>query len=202
MKNPVIVIILALSALALGLGLWSWQQWQHDYQPALAVSTKFDVPRALPDFTLQDMQGQPYTRESLKGRWHLLFFGYTHCPDVCPNTLALLASVKKSLGKDAPRAVLVSLDPARDSPARLKEYVPYFDPDFLGVTGTPDALASFTRALHVPYIVGQPDADGRYDIEHSGSLVLVSPEGFIVGYLSPPFTAAQIVDDLRKMLRL
>lgn len=200
MKNPIMIAALAIASLTLGLGFWSWQQWQHNYQPPLTVSTKLSTPRALPAFDLLDMHGQPFNLASIKGHWQLFFYGFTNCPDVCPNTLAMLKQVTHRLGEQAPRIVFVSVDPGRDTPELLKNYVHYFDPSFVGVTGTSDSLSKFANALHIPFIIGKPDAEGKYDVEHSGSLVLVSPESYVVAYLTPPFTAQQVIDDLSKLI--
>ena len=116
----------------------------------------------------------------MRGRWTFVFFGFVNCPDVCPTTLATLAAVRNSLADLAepyrPRVVLVSVDPARDTPAVLAQYVLHFDPSFVGVTGSPAALDTLTRALGVAVIVGPADAAGNYSVDHTAAVFLVDPE--------------------------
>src|SRR5262249_18517254 len=99
--------------------------------------TLLSQPRAVVDFSLAASDGKPWTRASLAGHWSLIYVGYTHCPDVCPTTLALLKGVARSLGADAAKlqVVFLSIDPERDTPQALGQYTHYFNPDFLAVTG-------------------------------------------------------------------
>ena len=98
----------------------------------------FDTPRAIPDFSLVDHRGEPFTAEDLEGQWTLMFFGFTYCPDICPTTMAFLSRFTAELEglpeHEDTRVVMVSVDPARDTTERLAEYVPYFNPAFVGVT--------------------------------------------------------------------
>src|ERR1700677_2042573 len=113
--------------------------WRHSMAPADLLTGSYMAPaRALPDFSLIDQEGRAFGPERLKGRWSLVFFGYTNCPDFCPATLATLAAVEKRLRSDQatvrPQVIFVSVDAKRDTPAQLAKYVPYFDPEFIGVT--------------------------------------------------------------------
>jgi protein SCO1/2 len=114
----------------------------------------FDTPRDPGEFALTNHFGEPFTAESLEGDWTLLFFGFTYCPDVCPTTMSFLAEVKDNLvGTEAAstRVVMVSVDPARDSVDQLAQYVPYFHPEFLGVTGDFPNILSFARRFNAPF---------------------------------------------------
>ena len=110
--------------------------------PPLERATLFAEPRALPAFELIDQARAPFGPERLRGQWTFLFFGFVNCPDVCPTTLAMLADVRARIATDLPRGdvpqvVLVSVDPGRDTPPVLAQYVAHFDPSFTGVTGRP-----------------------------------------------------------------
>ena len=114
----------------------------------------FDTPRDVGNFSLIDHAGAPFTADRLEGHWTLLFFGFTHCPDICPTTLSDLAELKQQLqGTEADETVVVmlSVDPARDTPERLSQYVPYFHSDFLGVTGAFESILSVTQRLNAPF---------------------------------------------------
>ena len=128
--------------------------------------------------------------------WTLLFFGYTHCPDICPITLATMsASVDAiaALGGEAPRIVFVSVDPDRDAPSHLRGYVTTFRDDFLGVTGPHQELRKLTRALGVIYA---KDGDGpSYLVEHSAALLLVNPRGELQAVFGPPHAPDTIARD-------
>jgi protein SCO1/2 len=137
-----------------------------------------------PDFTLTDQNGAPYTLSAHRGHAIALFFGYAHCPDVCPTTLAALAGAKRKLGAggEAIDVVLVTVDPKRDSPATLKRYVHLFDPSFTGLTGTDAQLAPVYAAYHIEHEVqsGKGSANG-YIVAHSTVVQFISPAGRLRG---------------------
>ena len=158
----------------------------------------FGEERPLPDFTLTDHAGRAYTRRDLDDRWTLLFFGYTHCPDVCPVTLATTSAsmdAVRALGGDPPRVVFVSVDPERDAPPHLGGYVAPFGEGVLGVTGPHDQLRKLTRALGVAYARGEDDGPG-YLVEHTAALLLVNPEGELQAVFAPPHEPDVIARDL------
>ncbi|PPE71924.1 SCO family protein [Solimonas fluminis] len=167
----------------------------------LQSGTLLPQPRALPAFTLTDQDGQPFTAASLAGRWTLLFPGFTYCPDVCPTTLALLKQVKAGLGPEQPlHVVFLSVDPERDTPARLKSYIAQFDPAFVGVTVGEPQLADVTRALGIAYAKVPGASPESYQMDHSASMILLNPQGQIVAYLTPPFEAGRLVADLKPLV--
>lgn len=179
----------------------AWFTMRHDEPTALAQATLFDAPRPLPEFRLVDHAGRPFDRERLRGRWHFLFFGFTHCPDVCPTTLATLAAVRSRL-RDLPASVrpgvvLVSVDPARDTPQALANYVPHFDPEFIGVTGDAETISAFTRDLGVAVMIGAPEADGGYTVDHTAALFLIDPDGNWSAVFGTPHSADAIAGDFR-----
>jgi len=138
----------------------------------------------------------------LQGVWSFLFFGYTHCPDVCPTTLSVLNSVAQKLGSDARdvRFVFISVDPERDTPETLARFVSYFNGDFIGVTGEPGAIERLTKQLGVLYMrVASSDNPGSYLMDHTASVFLVDPDGRYHAVFSPPITAEKIVTDFARI---
>jgi len=159
------------------------------------------VPLEVAEFELVDHTGAPFTLEDLRGRWSLLFFGYTYCPDICPVTLQSLVPVQAMLGEaDATQIVFVSVDPARDDVARMAEYVAFFDPAYVGVTGGEDQIAVLTRAVgaYNAARAAEPGAEG-YLVDHASSLFLVGPEAKLEAVLHEPEDAADFVALLRRI---
>ena len=159
----------------------------------------FDTPRDVGDFSLTDHRGQSFARGDLKDRWTLIFFGFTHCPDICPTTMAELAELKSQLaGTEASdaRVVMVSVDPARDTPDRLAQYVTYFHPDFIGVTGEFAEILSVAQRLNAPFRkVSEPD--GGYQMEHSANVMLMNPRGDYHGFFRAPLDIPKMRVTLR-----
>ena len=159
----------------------------------------FDTPRDPGEFSLIDHHGSPFTREDLIDQWTLIFFGFTHCPDICPTTMAELAELKAQLvGTEAndARVVMLSVDPARDTPERLAQYAPYFHTDFIGVTGDFTDILSFAQRLNAPFRkVSEPD--GAYQMEHSANVMLMNPRGDYHGFFRAPLDIPKMRVTLR-----
>jgi protein SCO1 len=204
-NRTVQVLLIAVAgavALAIGIGAGQMQRGSAPAQPlSLEGGTWLPEPRSLPAFELIDMQGESFTRASLEGRWSFLFFGYTYCPDICPLTMALLGSAIteiRRLEPDAadPRVVFVSVDPDRDTPEALEQYVGYFNPEFMGVTGPMEALTPFTRALGILHRKAEDPRDpDNYLVDHSGSILLINPRGELQAVLSAPHQVQTIASD-------
>lgn len=163
--------------------------------------TGVDYGRSL---ELTDQHGKLRRLEDFRGKAVVLFFGFTHCPDVCPTTLATLAQAVRQLddlpAPDRPRVLLVSVDPERDTPELLATYVRFFDPAFLAATGTPDAIATAATAFGVPYAkVDLPE--GGYTLDHGSGLFVVGPHGDIAAFLSAPHEAGMIARDFRRIVK-
>lgn len=160
-------------------------------------------PKVVKPFQLTDHDGRPFDLERLKGHWSFLFFGFTHCPDVCPMALETMKQVALRLeASDAAAGtqyVFVSVDPARDTPEQLKGYVQYFDPDFIGATGEHDELRRMTRQLGIIYDINEPDAAGDYQVDHSAAILLTDPRGRMVGVFSVPHQVTDIADRFQAM---
>lgn len=167
----------------------------------LAGGVRLDQPRPLPAFSLVDHRGEAFGPEQLRGRWHVLFSGFTHCPDLCPNTLAILKAAEAELGDrvDAVQTVFLSVDPARDAPAQLASYVNYFSPRFVGVTGDKAQIDTLMSGLGLAYAIGDT-GDPTYTVDHSAALVVIDPQGRIAAYLSAPHRAEVIAADLQRLM--
>lgn len=174
----------------------------HSAPHAVGQSSGFYLPEPLPlePFTLVDHEARPFTLDRLEGRWTLLVFGYTHCPDVCPVTLAQVRDTRALLEQQSPRldvaAVFVSIDPERDTPDRVAAYVAAFDEDLIGVTGTAEAIAAFAGQLRVKY-APTDSSSGGYLVDHSSSVALLTPRAELTALFSVPLRPERLASDLR-----
>jgi protein SCO1/2 len=152
-------------------------------------------------FHLVDQNGKPFGDADLKGKWHLVFFGYTNCPDTCPTTLNELSLALDRLGqrRDAVAIVLITVDPERDTPEVLKSYLESFDAPIVALTGTADEVKAAAKAYRV-YYAKHPRADGGYDMDHSAVIYVMDPEGRFTATFTPDSTAEAIAERLQKLL--
>ena len=206
MFNRTTVTIL-VAAFAAALGLWAAQ-----HQFGTPVATKwpqtqsvrlFDPPRELPAFSLRQSDGTPLVPGELKGHWTLVFLGFTHCPDICPTTLATMAQAQKQWASipesTRPRVLFVSVDPERDAPDRIGEYAHAFHRDTLAATADVPALENFARSLSMVFAKVPPEgaepAD-QYSVDHSAMIAVLDPQGRMSGLIQPPFDAKAIATDM------
>lgn len=151
-------------------------------------------PRHFGEINLLDHHGAAFTRDRFVGKWTLVFFGFTHCPDICPTTMAFLdqfvAALEGTEVEDT-QVVMVSVDPARDTVDKLAAYVPYFNDSFIGVTGEFLDIHRFATALNTPFrkVVLE---DGDYQVDHSANVVLINPRGDYHGFFKPPLDLAKM----------
>jgi len=161
-----------------------------------------ETPRRFSDFKFTDHRGEPFTREQLNGRWTLVFFGFTHCPDICPTTLATLNKVVAAMTEEeraALQVVMLSVDPERDTPDKLASYVPFFNADFIGLTGDQAQLLNLATQLGAVY-TKVPLKGGDYTVDHSGNIVLINPMGDYHGLFRPPFEEGSVRVALRSIM--
>jgi protein SCO1/2 len=175
-------------------------------KPAMELSsgTWLAPSRVLPDFSLIDNQGRSFGPANLHGHWSLMFFGYTNCPDFCPTTLTTLAAVEKRLraanAEAPPQVIFVSVDAKRDTPAQLAKYVPYFDPDFIGLTAADQpAIEALARKWGVAVVI-RPATDGNYTVDHSGDIFVIDPAGKLSAILAGPFTVDALLSDIKRIV--
>jgi protein SCO1 len=199
--------ILAILCLAIAAGVATaviWRNRQAHSTLSLATGTYLVSARRLEPFKLVDHHGQDFTNQNLAGHWSILYFGFTHCPDLCPTTLATLAKVVKSLrakgAPSIPRVVLVTVDPGRDTQEALARYVAAFDNEFIGVTAdSPAAIEKFTRQMGVAVAIDRP-AGGDYRVDHSGALFIISPDGALRAVLTGPMEVKPLAADLLQLV--
>ncbi|QDA58339.1 SCO family protein [Thermomonas aquatica] len=202
------ILLLVIAAIAAGLGLWVSQRHfavPVAAPPSVASFNLLPTPRTLPAFSLQQSDGTPLTGDELKGHWTLVFLGFTHCPDVCPTTLAQLAGAQKRWASlpeaTRPRVLFVSADPDRDSPKLTGDYAHAFHADTLAATAPLPQLEAFARSLSLVFMKS-PGASGKpddYTIDHSAALVMLDPQARMAGVVQPPFDVKGIAADLAKL---
>ena len=200
-----ILIAIIVAALAMAAGIWAARAvLEHNSVQDELDATRFPEAREIASFSLIDHNNTVFDNSVLKDRWSFIFFGYTHCPDVCPTTLSILNSVAQKLGDldEDIRFVFLSVDPERDTPEQLAQFVSYFNADFIGVTGTPEGIEQITRQLGVLHIRAQPEEGASgYLVDHSASVFLFDPDGRYHAVFSPPLSADAIAGDFKKMLQ-
>lgn len=160
-------------------------------------------PRRFSDFELVDHKGESFVREDLIGKWTLLFPAFTLCPDICPTTLATLNRLYTALDEDEQRVlqvVLLTIDPERDTPELLDAYVPYFNPEFSGLTGSPAQILNLATQLNVVYSK-VPLGDDNYTMDHSSNVVIINPRGDYHGYFRPPLDESAMRQAWRAMVK-
>ena len=204
-----LLAVAALAAVLLLFGLVVFRGLQVTLDtPETAQETTSDggfrylsAPRLLSDFTLVDNENEPLSLSDLEGRYTLLFFGYLHCPDFCPTTLAHLKQVHSLLGEDADRVnvLFISVDGDRDTPEALDNYLSRFEPSFIGMRGERTVLAQITPDYGLSYTLETPDADGNYAVSHSVQIYLIDPERQLHAIIDYGTPAADIVDALRRL---
>lgn len=193
-----LVVIIMIAAVAAGLIA---SRAMIDRTQDLRAAQLFPTPRALNDFQMETAAGDPFTLADLEGRWSLMFFGFTNCPDVCPDTLAMLAQSMEQLRlmrrETLPQVVFVSVDPDRDHGELLADYVSWFDPEFVAVTGGEEQLQALTRQLGIVYWRETPDEQtGFYNVDHSAAVLIIDPQGRLHGRFGHPLVPEDVVADL------
>ncbi len=194
------ILVGALSA-AGGISLWNVMKG-----PPLPSATTLMIlpePRVIADFALVDNRGQPFSLQNLKGHWSLIFFGFTNCPDICPSALYDLNLVSEKLASSGERntpevrIVFVSVDPERDTPEKLSQYLGFFNPKFIGVTGNQEQLEPLAMQLGIAYQLEEhePGAE-RYNVYHTASFLLMNPQGQLYGVFPAPHDAEKITREL------
>lgn len=156
-------------------------------------AVEFSKPRIIAPFELIDQSGAPFTLQQLEGKWSLIFFGFTSCPDICPTTLATLSKWYNTLDSEIhenTQVVMISADPARDTPEQLQQYMAHFHDDFIGVTGELRDIRILADQLNVAF--NRVSADEDYTVDHSGHIVLINPYGHYHGIFKPPFELGRL----------
>ena len=216
-KTLISATLVAALGVILVLGVLAGRTFR---DPARAVSiagmTVLEPALPLPEFRLHDQNNRVFDRARLQGKWSYVFFGYTHCPDICPTTLVVLRDVQKIAGgrEQGIQYIFVSVDPERDKAATLKSYLPYFHPEFIGATGIQGELMRLTRALGAYYEAGEarggspatapgvalpPPSLESYEVHHSAAIFLIDPEARLRALFAGPHEAARLAQGLQRL---
>ncbi|WP_263081393.1 SCO family protein [Endozoicomonas sp. Mp262] len=189
-----VFFLLAIIAAVSGLTFYQYMN-----KPALTKdqlqsmgAVVFENPRSFEVKELVNHKGQPFTEANLSGGWGLIYFGYTFCPDICPASLGQLNKLDKALKENDPllaqqmRYMMVSVDPRRDTVEKLGSYIPYFNRDFVGVTGSITGIYHLTQQLNIAFTPVVEQEDEFYLVDHSANLVIINPRGDYHGFIRPP----------------
>jgi len=191
--RPLVIATAFAASLVVGLLIVFW---------AMGGVSKVAQPAAIGGpFQLTDQHGKAVTDKNLKGKPTLIFFGYTHCPDVCPTSLFEISEVLRAMGKDADKvnAVFISVDPERDTQATMKDYLSSFDPHLEGLSGDPDAIANVIKSYRV-YAKKVPTKDGDYTMDHTALIYLMDRDGRFVSPFNLKRTPEEAAVDLKRYL--
>jgi len=199
LKFSIMITSVALAAILAGAWLADVYR-ERDSRAMLLpdqVITLFPDPKPLTAFALTDDKNRVFDLARLKGKWSFVFFGFTHCPDVCPTTLAVLARARENIAKNTVGAediqfVFVSVDPNRDTAGKLRQYVEYFDATFLGVTGDNAQIANLAGQLGAAYEVAITPGVEDYPVYHTAAVFLLDPQARYHGVFTPPHDAEAI----------
>lgn len=169
-----------------------------------ATATILSTKTAVPAFSAVDQDGDAIDQEVFKGQWDLVFFGFTNCPDTCPLTLQVLSAARKQLQEAGqsplPRIVLVSVDPERDTPAKISDYIDNFGDENLGITGDLDGIKTLADGLFV-FFEKQDSAGDYYVVDHSAIVLVIDPDGRLYAIFSTPHTIENFVHDLPLLMQ-
>ena len=199
MRLPVLSWILCVLAL---LGLLAWLG--SDIAPVTKGGETAGEALVGGDFSLTDGTGKTITNNDFKGRYMLVYFGFTHCPDICPTSLLLIENARKQLGEKGNKVVpiFITLDPERDTPETVGQYVAHFGPDFVGLSGTPEQIKHVADAYKIYYRkVEDKDSAMGYVIDHSGFMYLMGPDGKYVTHFPHTIAEQSLTDGLAAAIK-
>lgn len=194
-------ITVAALVLAAAAAVWLAAAYLVTVPVAPQRATVLPEGMPLPAFSLLDQHGSAFDQQALLGRWHLAFFGFTHCPDVCPVTLGQLAMARRRLadeqpGTTPPEILFISVDPERDSVERVRQYLAPFGDGVTGLTGNPGELAGLARSLGIFYAKSDPANGADYSVDHTAAILLINPQAELKAIFGTPHDVATIVHDV------
>lgn len=196
-KKGMIGLVILLIVIA-GLVVWNNQKTEKAASDYYGVW--YEKPKAITPFTLESTEGGNFTEQSFKGHWSWVFFGFTNCPNMCPNTMKAFKEAVEKLRADnmnpLPQVILVSLDPERDTLPILDKYVTSFDPSFIGLAGSMDQVELLANQMNVSF-----KNMGNGMIQHSGNVTVVNPNGEIQGYFPWVDEPAKVAQDYEEIVR-
>ncbi|MBS0359284.1 MAG: SCO family protein [Proteobacteria bacterium] len=190
-------IIVACIAIASGVYFY-----HHKEEKPIILATVLDHPRAINPFRLEEANQKSFTQENLKGHWTMLFFGFTSCPHLCPTTMTELNNMVRLLEKEkvktVPQVIMITVDPEKDTPAKMKEYASVFNPNFIGLSGDKGQIETMTRELGVVYL---KVANSGNMFDHSGTIMLFNPNGELVALFTAPHQAKVLAQDFETIVK-
>jgi protein SCO1/2 len=200
--NPRIVIAILLPVFLAATALFAWRLGSevNIKVPEEIEDYLFWEAKNLTDFKLTAAGNKTFDLDNMKGKWSFIFFGYTHCPDICPTTLMQMGEAFKLLEYDPVlhpeiQGIFISVDPKRDTPELLKDYVTYFNPGFIGLTDNKARIDAFSRQIGALYSFHSESKDGdddTYEVTHNSTIFLIDPQGRLYGRFPPPQAAPEI----------
>jgi len=199
-KNIIIASFVVLFLVAAGWGVILYKLWEHKSKEDFYGNS---LEMEIPDFTLTDQNGEKVSLSDFRGKPVFLFFGYTHCPDICPVTLSVLNGVSKEFGEESDefKVLFVTVDPERDNPETLKKYVPFFNESFTGLTGTPDEIQDVANSFRAFYMKEESDSEAGYLMGHTSAIYLLDRKGnVILRYPQDKMDPKSIAGDLKRIL--
>ncbi|MGH7892531.1 MAG: SCO family protein [Thermodesulfobacteriota bacterium] len=197
------ILIASVTVLSLVLVVWAVILYQIFTARSKSSFYGSSYDMKAPDFTLTNQDGEKVTLGDFKGKVVFMFFGYTHCPDICPVTLSTLNSVTNELGSDRDKVqvLFVTVDPERDTQAEMKKYVTFFNKDFIGLTGTPEEIKNVSDSYHAFYMKEGIGSEPGYLMGHTSSAYLINPKGRIVlRYPQSKMDPKEIAKDVERIL--
>ena len=189
-----VLFLVAIIAILLGLTVYKYvdKLLLSPQQLSSKGVVVFDPPREIKLGELIKHNNKPLTQADFKGQWSLIYFGYTFCPDICPTSLRVMSQLDTKLRNDSPDLaakmgyMMITVDPKRDTASKLSQYVPYFSPDFVGVTGSIKDIYEITRQFNIAFTPVVDSEDEFYFLDHSAHLVIVNPQGDYHGFIRAP----------------
>jgi len=202
-SNRLIPVMVALSILAAGAGFYvslKLSQQQQQQNPGIE-GFFWPNPKQITNFNAIDHQSKPFGLNQIKGKWSFIFFGYTHCPDICPVTLSIMADAYNQLASNNTNTqiIFVTVDPERDTTEKLSRYVSYFNEHFIGLGGNSEMIDSLTKQIGVAYYLNKKGKTDNYLVDHSASIFIIDPNARMVAKLSAPHESGQIVQRFTKI---
>ena len=197
-----IALFIGVAALAVAAGLWLQLQLAKPATPPETEATLLQSPRPLGTVVLLDQDGREFPIDRLEGRWSLLFFGFTQCPDVCPTSMTEMAQAKQLLGADGDRlqGLFISIDPERDTPEIMKAYMAAFDPTFLALYAKPEELPEVAKSFKIYYKKVVGSSPETYTMDHSAGSYVYDPQGRVRLYHRYGTGAQALADDVKRLL--
>jgi len=197
-KTPLIALTLLLAAIVATFLLQPTEQTPFEFEAGMGIPVMSPaIP--LPTVTLVDQYNQAFPMINLKGGWNLMFFGFTNCPDICPTTLMTMKQVEKRLSQQNIRYVFVSLDPKRDTSDKLKDYIDFFNPEFIALTGDKNEIDKLSQAMGVIYDFEGDTSTDDYLVNHYSAILVIDPQGRLRAHILPPHSVDKVADAITKL---